>query len=155
MKFIFVVWLVLVVFLFFSDTCLFSCWSDSKRNGTFGMLQLSMLMLGRQDESLWCDFTEGRPSAPDINKLFLNFTFPRTLLLAGLLVITKGHSFYPCSVVFSSGFTHFTILFIHSKTNIPVVNLCRLLQRSAWPGIAFMARRLLLLLEGLSCLQEG
>lgn len=139
----FVVWLFLVLGLFFfffsSNTCLFSCWSYSKRNCTFDMLQLSiLLMLGRQEESLWSDFIEDRPSGLDINNPFLTFTFPRTLVLTGLLVISTGHSFNPCSIIFSNDFTQFPFFFffVHSKTNISLVNLCRLLQRCAWPGIA-------------------
>lgn len=89
----FVVWLVLRFFLKYM--CV-SYWSYSKRSGTFDMLQVSiLLMLGRQDESLRWDFTEGRPSDLDIIQPFLSFTFPRTLLLTGLLVISTGHSFFP------------------------------------------------------------
>ena len=88
------------------------------------------------DESLCCDLTQGRPSGLDINNPFLNFTFPRPLLLTGLLIISTGHSFNPCSVIFSSDFTHVSIYFIHSNNNIFTTSLCRLLQRSAQPEIA-------------------
>lgn len=79
------------------------------------MLQLSiLLMLGRQEESLWSDFIEDRPSGLDINNPFLTFTFPRTLLLTGLFVISTGHSFNPCSIIFSNDFTQFPFFFFLS-----------------------------------------
>lgn len=62
------------------------------------------------DESLCCDLTEDRPSGLHINNPFLNFTFPRTLLLTGLLIISTGHSFNPCSVILFQWFH--TFLFI-------------------------------------------
>lgn len=87
------------------------------------------------DESLCCDLPEGRPSGLDINNPFLNFTFPRTLPLTGLLVISTGHSFNPCSLAFSSDFIHVSIYLVHSN-NISTTSLCSLLRRSAWPEMA-------------------
>lgn len=90
---------------------------------------------GSAAESLCSDLTEGTPSVFHINNPFLNFTFPRTLLLTELLIISTGHSFNPCSVIFSSYSTHVSIYFLHTN-NISATSLCRLLQRSAQPEIA-------------------